>query len=59
MASIVDLSNYATVKASASALQSVLSLSFDDPSYMPVTREMSDDQRQLILTWIQNGCPAS
>jgi hypothetical protein len=58
MASIVDLSNYSAVQASAQAIQSVLTLSIDDPSYMPVTREMSNDQRQLILTWIANGCPA-
>ncbi len=57
MASIVDLSNYDAVKASAQAIQGVLTLGFDDPSYMPITREMSDDQRQLILTWIANGCP--
>jgi hypothetical protein len=57
MASIVDLSNYDAVKSSAQAIQGVLSLGFDDPNYMPVTREMSDDQRQLILTWIANGCP--
>ncbi|MEA2336071.1 MAG: hypothetical protein QOE82_78 [Thermoanaerobaculia bacterium] len=57
MASIVDLSNYASVKSSAQAIQSVLSLPFDDPSYMPVTREMSNDETQLILTWIANGCP--
>lgn len=57
MASIVDLSDYLAVKGSAQALQQVLTLSFDDPSYMPVTREMSNDEQQLILTWITNGCP--
>jgi hypothetical protein len=57
MASIVDLSNYASVKSNAQAIQGVLTLGFDDPNYMPVTREMSNDERQLILTWIANGCP--
>lgn len=57
MASIVDLSNYDSVKSSAQAIQGVLNLGFDDPSYMPITREMSNDERQLILTWIGNGCP--
>jgi hypothetical protein len=57
MASIVDLSNYASVQSNAQAIQAVLTLGFDDPNYMPVTREMSNDQRQLILTWIANGCP--
>ncbi|HEV8579327.1 MAG TPA: hypothetical protein VGX68_09620 [Thermoanaerobaculia bacterium] len=57
MASIVDLSNYASVQSNAQSIQAVLNLSFDDPNYMPVTREMSNDERQLILTWIANGCP--
>jgi hypothetical protein len=57
MASIVDLSNYDSVKSSAQAIQGVLTLEFGDPNYMPVTREMSNDERQLILTWIANGCP--
>jgi hypothetical protein len=57
MASIVDLSNYDSVQANAQAIQGVLTLDFGDPNYMPVTREMSNDERQLILTWIANGCP--
>jgi len=57
MAGYVDLSNYDSVVASKQSIQAVLNLSFDDPSYMPVTREMSNDQRQLILTWIAQGCP--
>jgi hypothetical protein len=57
MASIVDLSNYASVKSNAKGIQGVLTLGIDNPNYMPVTREMSNDERQLILTWIANGCP--
>jgi len=56
MASIVDLSNYDQVQAHYQIIQQVLSLGFDDPGYMPVSREMSSDERQLILTWIANGC---
>ncbi|HEX3580834.1 MAG TPA: hypothetical protein VH087_03670 [Thermoanaerobaculia bacterium] len=59
MASIVDLSDYGSVKGMAQAIQSMLTLSVDDPSYMPVTREMSNDETQLVLTWIANGCPAT
>jgi hypothetical protein len=57
MAGYVDLSNYDTVVANAQGIQHVVSLPFSDPNYMPVTREMSEDQRQLILTWIAQGCP--
>jgi hypothetical protein len=57
MASIVDISNYDEVVANAQGIKQVFSLPFSDPNYMPVTREMSSDQQQLILTWIQNGCP--
>lgn len=57
MASIVDLSNYDAVVASSQAIKQVFSLPFADPNYMPVTREMSSDQQQLILDWIDQGCP--
>jgi hypothetical protein len=57
MAGIVDLSQYDSVKANASGIQKVLELPDSDPNYMPVTREMSRGQRQLILSWIQLGCP--
>ena len=57
MAGIVDLSNYDDVVQNAQAIAGVLNLPLSDPNYMPVSREMSNDQRQLILTWIANGCP--
>jgi hypothetical protein len=58
MASIVDLSTYSDVVANAPAIQHVLTLPFSDPSYMPVSREMSNDERNLILSWIKAGCPS-
>lgn len=58
MASIVDLSNYDDVKASAPQIQHVLSADFNDAGYMPVSREMADAERDLILQWIKAGCPA-
>ncbi len=57
MVGYVDLSNYDSVVMSKDGIQQVLNLDFNDPNYMPVTREMSNDERQLILTWIANGCP--
>jgi hypothetical protein len=58
MASIVDISDYAAVVANAQAIQQVFSLPFSDPNYMPVTREMSSDEKNLILNWIKAGCPS-
>lgn len=57
MVGYVDLSEYDSVVASAQQIQQVLSLPFTDANYMPVTREMSRDQKQLILDWIAQGCP--
>lgn len=58
MASIVDLSNYDDVKANAQPIKQVLSLDFNDAGYMPVSREMANAERDLILQWINAGCPA-
>jgi hypothetical protein len=58
MASIVDLSNYDDVAQNAQIIKHVLLLDFGDPNYMPVSREMSNADRQTLLTWIANGCPA-
>ncbi|HVT57775.1 MAG TPA: hypothetical protein VHR45_05200 [Thermoanaerobaculia bacterium] len=58
MASIVDLSSYDDVKANAKPIAAVLALPESDPNFMPVTREMSADQRRLVLQWLQAGCPA-
>ena len=58
MASIVDLSNYDDVKANSKQIKHVLSLDFNDPGYMPVSREMANAERELILGWIKAGCPA-
>ena len=58
MASIVDLSNYDSVKANAGRIKSVMELSMSDPAYMPVTREMSRDATKLIIQLINKGAPA-
>jgi hypothetical protein len=57
MASIVNLSNYASVKESAQQVRAVLLLPISDPHHMPVTRDMSKDARRMIIQWIDNGCP--
>ena len=58
MASIVDLSNYDDVKQNSQAILQVISADFNDAGYMPVTREMAAAERNLIVDWINAGCPA-
>ncbi len=48
MAGLVQLTNFEAVKESASAIQSVLNLPFAHPHYMPVTRELSPDERTVL-----------
>jgi hypothetical protein len=58
MASIVDLSSYADVQENSKAILQVLTTDFNDGGYMPVTREMAAAERNLIVAWIDAGCPA-
>lgn len=59
MVRVVDLSSYADVHAKVRSIKGVFILPFDHPGYMPVTRELSRDQRGLIVKWIDQGCPAT
>ena len=39
------------------AFEGVLSLPISDPRYMPVTRDMSRDKRNVLLAWLAAGAP--
>ena len=39
------------------AFEGVLSLPINDPRYMPVTRDMSRDKRNVLLAWLAAGAP--
>lgn len=39
------------------AFQTVLEYPVEDPRYMPVTRDMSEDKRQTLLAWLAAGAP--
>lgn len=54
MYSQVKLDEYAIVSSDAAAMIGVLSLSEHDPRYMPVTRDLSRDKKDLLLTWLKN-----
>ena len=57
MRSILDLSDYKTVKENLKSIKHVLSLPKSDPGYMQVTRDLSRDKLNLILRWIEQGAP--
>ena len=53
----INLGDYTAVKKNLTAIKQVLSLPKTDPGYMQVTRDMSRDKLNLILTWIGQGAP--
>jgi hypothetical protein len=52
----MDLMDEATVKANASMIESLMTLPMTDPSFMPVTRDLSSSRLETILKWLHaNG----
>jgi hypothetical protein len=49
---LVDLGNYESVVAHLKILRLAFSLPIDDPNHMPVTRDLSEAKRTMILRWI-------
>jgi hypothetical protein len=58
MTAIIDLSDLNAVIAAKSEIRARLMLPFDDPGHMPVTRDLSEKKRKMIVDWIDAGCPA-
>jgi len=56
-ANIVDLSDYNQVCAKRKDIIDVLSLSEEDPHYMPVTRDLAPSRRKAILKWLNHLGP--
>lgn len=58
---LVDLGNYYSVVEHRSILQFAFSLPVPDPNYMPVTRDLSEAKREMIVQWLKsegdNGLP--
>jgi hypothetical protein len=58
---LVDLGDYDSVVAHLKILRLAFSLPIEDPNHMPVTRDLSDNKRAMILNWIDrpgpNGLP--
>ena len=54
----VDLGNYYDVKEKKISIEKTLDLDFSHPNYMPVTRDLSDAKRKVILKWLKtDGLP--
>jgi len=52
-----DLSDQTDVTQNAAAIAARLSMSYDNPHYMPVTRDLSPAKAQMILTWLTALAP--
>jgi hypothetical protein len=48
----IDLSDRAAVLANREILQLAFSRPITDPNYMPVTRDLSEPKRQMLLKWL-------
>ena len=53
----VDLGNYHEVITHIYHIDMTLRLPITHPNYMPVTRDLSRDKRNMILKWIKHPCP--
>jgi hypothetical protein len=51
---LVDLGNYDSVVRHLNILRLAFSLPIEDPNHMPVTRDLSDARRAMILQWIDS-----
>jgi hypothetical protein len=49
---VVNLSNEAEVGAFAAMIRSALELPIGDPNHMPVTRDLSEGRRRILLDWV-------
>lgn len=49
---LVNLSSYASMVRFRSVLELAFSREQNDPNYMPVTRDLSEPKRQMILKWL-------
>ena len=54
MREMIDLSNEQMVRANAARISEVMKKPFDDPYYMPVTRDLSAYHSKLMLDYLQS-----
>jgi hypothetical protein len=51
---LVDLGDYDSVVRHLNILRLAFELPIEDPNHMPVTRDLSDARRNMILEWINS-----
>jgi hypothetical protein len=51
---LVDLGDYDAVREHAAIIELAFSRPLDDPNHMPVTRELSDTRREMLLAWLRD-----
>jgi hypothetical protein len=51
---LVDLGDYDSVREHAAIIELAFSRPLDDPNHMPVTRELSDARREMLLAWLRD-----
>lgn len=54
---LIDLGDYDSVLPHVRILELAFSLPRDNPNHMPVTRDLSDAKRQMILRWLRQPGP--
>jgi hypothetical protein len=57
MRSFVDLGDYNSVVEKKCHILTTMSLDFQDPQYMPVTRDLSPKKTEMILKWLDDDKP--
>jgi hypothetical protein len=55
MKGVLDLSDPKIIRRNRAAVQRTLAYPEEDPRYMPVTRDLSRDKRELLLRWLSQG----
>jgi len=56
---LVDLTSESDVLANAALMRLALSLPLEDPNHMPVTRDLSAGNRDLIIAWLDAAADSS
>jgi hypothetical protein len=51
---LVDLGDYDAVREHAAIIELAFSQPLADPNHMPVTRELSEARRAMLLTWLRD-----
>ena len=54
MRPIVDLDSYGSVTSNLFGLKRAFRQPFNSPQYMPITRDMSGQSREIIKSWLEN-----